>query len=568
LVERILELSGDSARRLDVAGIGAWRDLARMLDAAGIGAWRWNPADNSVYWSAATERLYGVEPGDFSGTFQDFMSRIHPDDVDDVVALIDRMAIRGGDYSVRHRILLPGDAVRWIEGQGRIVLGDDNTPVAGMGIVYDVSDRVDVETEKSRAERLEQATQTLSAQWRDDLMFLVEASDTLNASLNVERVASQLADLVTRRATGCVVDVKLGDPVHGVLTIAQTTSVDSSRVAIPDAGSASRRRLAHGATTDAEAERAPLLALLDDLDLEPAAASWVVEPLRARGSRIGSVLAWRSDQTWSDQERRLFENICRRGASALDAAELYRERSAVAAELHRSMNPENILTPPHWDIAVHYRPATDVARVSGDFFDVFEMESGDWLVALGDICGKGITAAGQAGLARAALRGASQRESDAAGILQMLNRVLRFEDMRPMMTSVIARLSTAGAGHTIELASAGHPAPLLLPADGAWQEVDIKGTMLGYVSDPSFVTRELTLDVGDAIIMFTDGITDARAGDEFFRIERLGRAVAEVAGQSATAIAQAATMAADLWGTDSERDDVALVVVRAGREPT
>lgn len=93
--------------------------------------------------------------------------------------------------------------------------------------------------------------------------------------------------------------------------------------------------------------------------------------------------------------------------------------------------------------------------------------------------------------------------------------------------------------------------------------MDARGTMLGYVCDPTFSSASVELGSGDALIMYTDGITEARTGDEFFRLERLAAALAEVAGLSASSMADAATMSADVWAAGSEQDDVALLVAMA-----
>ncbi len=544
-------------------------DLSLVLDAAGVGAWRWNPEDNKVEWTAAAERLHGLEPGTFPGTFDAYASNIHPDDVDEVLALVDRMAARGGDYSVRYRVALQDGSVRWLEGQGRIVLGPTGIPTAGLGIVYDVSDRVGLEAERNRLRMMEQQARDVSEQWRGDVEFLIEASDVLNASLNLERVAARLAGLlVPNVADGCVIDVRLEAPSRAVLTAARLPEMERALVSTstPLDGTGATRRLRLGLTPDPLTDPADLAQAIEGVsdDIHPAGeVSWLVEPLRARGTRIGTVIAWRTGREWEEPARALLTAVCRRGAVALDAAELYRERSAVAAEFYRSMNPEQIPDVPGWDLGVHYRPATELVRLSGDFFDVFELPDGSWMMAVGDVCGKGIAAAGQAGLARAALRAAGQVSMEPADALAVLNRVLLLDPGRPMLTAVLARLSSEKGFPVVEVASAGHPVPVLVKSDGTWEEIEVKGTMMGYVEFPSFVTSRLRLDRGDAVVMYTDGITESRSGDEFFRLERLAASLTEVAGLSAAAMADAATMSADVWAAGSEQDDVALLVAMA-----
>lgn len=545
-------------------------DLGDVLAAAGVGVWRWDPATGIVQWTGATEEIYGLESGAFEGTFDAFAARIHPDDVDQVLGMIGSMSESGGDYSVRHRVVWPDGTIRWVEGQGRIILGEDRAPVAGLGIVYDVSDRMGLEQERNQLRLLEAEARSSSEEWQSEVEFLIQVSDALNASLNVERVAAKLASLlVSQLADGCVVDIRLDTPRAEVLTAADAGCLDRPH-AVTARGTSddpAARRLAFGVTDRASADRGGLVDLLGGLpDLSTSVGqqvSWLAEPLRARGKRIGTVIAWVSDREWTEQGRRLFAAVVRRAGGALDAAELYRERSAVAAEFHRSINLSVLPDIEDWDVDVRHVPATELVRMSGDFFDVFALPDGSWMLAVGDVCGKGIAAAGQSGLARAALRAAAQVATHPAEALSALNRVLLLDPDQPMVTAVVARLAIEDGVRIAEVGSAGHPQPLVVRDDGSWAEVAVKGTMLGYSEKPEFVTTRLELRPGDALVLYTDGVTEARTGDEFFRLERLAKAVAEVAGVSAKVMAEAGMMSADLWVSEESRDDVAILVAMA-----
>lgn len=547
-------------------------DLNLMLDAAGLGAWRWDPVTNRVEWTRMTEQLFGLEHGTFEGTFEAFSSSIHPDDVDEVVRLIDRMSATGGDFSVQHRVVLSDGIVRWIEGQGRIVLGPEGTPVSGLGIVYDVTDRMNIEQERNQVRLLQQEVRDVSAARQTEVEFLVEASDVLSSSLNVDLVARRLASLLTPQvADGCVVDVRLEEPYGSLLTVALTAGAERPIVSSSPVrkGLGAAQRLGMGLTQAPQLGGEQLGAVLDGSGLDSGAERddvvWLLEPLRARGTRIGTVVAWRRARSWDAAGTKLLSALCRRGAIALDAAELYRERSAVAAEFSRTTTPPMIPEIPGWNIGAHFKPATELVHLSGDFYDVFELFDGSWMLVVGDACGKGIGAAGQAGSARAVLRAAGQISVAPEDALAVLNRVLMLEPGRPMLTAVVARIAPTEDGATVQIACAGHPAPVVISADGSWREVEVTGTMLGFTNQPAFTPVSLDLADGDALVLYTDGLTETRLGDEFFRLERLAKSLVEAAGVSAVAMAEAGAMSAGVWDTGTDSDDVALLVAMRGR---
>jgi PAS domain-containing protein len=98
--------------------------LLRMqlaLEASGMGTWSWDTTTGRVEWDAATEALYGLEPGTFPGTYEAYLERLHPEDRESAVRRIDRSLGGGGMHRIQHRTVRPDGAVRWIEGWGRVV---------------------------------------------------------------------------------------------------------------------------------------------------------------------------------------------------------------------------------------------------------------------------------------------------------------------------------------------------------------------------------------------------------------------------------------------------------------
>lgn len=131
------------ARRLD-------ERLRIALDAARMGTWEWDLRSGAITWSAELEEIFGLEPGRFSGTFDDYFSRVHWEDRDRALQAIDD-AISGGEpYHLEYRILRPDGRVAWIEAAGRVLRGRDGQPRRLVGIAWDITARVMAQETEAR----------------------------------------------------------------------------------------------------------------------------------------------------------------------------------------------------------------------------------------------------------------------------------------------------------------------------------------------------------------------------------------------------------------------------------
>jgi serine phosphatase RsbU (regulator of sigma subunit) len=149
-------------------------------------------------------------------------------------------------------------------------------------------------------------------------------------------------------------------------------------------------------------------------------------------------------------------------------------------------------------------------------------------------------------------------------VLAFLNdALLRQEHVKaPFVSVAMAILTTGAGGSSLEIASAGHPRPLLLEAGGAACEIGERGTLLGVASEPRLSDSSLALHPGDHVVMYTDGLTDARAPAHIIGEDELMTMARESLRQSAGDTARALQDAA-LAGVGQPRDDVAILVLRA-----
>src|SRR5215210_1008396 len=125
------------------------------MEASGMGTWAWDATTGRVHWDAATEAVYGLEPGTFKGTYEAYLERLHPEDRAAAVDTIGR-SLGGGDvHRIKHRTIRPDGSIRWIEGWGRVLKDEDGRPTGLIGVSTDITDRVRAEQELAlNAERL------------------------------------------------------------------------------------------------------------------------------------------------------------------------------------------------------------------------------------------------------------------------------------------------------------------------------------------------------------------------------------------------------------------------------
>jgi integral membrane sensor domain MASE1/anti-sigma regulatory factor (Ser/Thr protein kinase) len=241
----------------------------------------------------------------------------------------------------------------------------------------------------------------------------------------------------------------------------------------------------------------------------------------------------------------------------------------IAETLQESLLPSRLPEIPGMEASVDFRPAGELHRVGGDFFDLFEVDDGSWAVVMGDVCGKGARAAAVTGLARYTLRAAAIQESRPSSILGLLNdAMLRQRSPEEFCTVAYTRLELGGADRVrVTVSSGGHPLPLVLRADGVVEPLGRFGTLLGVVEEPELTDFTAELANGDSLVLYTDGLTDAYAPQRVVSPEDLVAIVESCAGHTAPEIARHIRGAVLDGGTHEPRDDIALLVLRLPARP-
>jgi GAF domain-containing protein/anti-sigma regulatory factor (Ser/Thr protein kinase) len=293
----------------------------------------------------------------------------------------------------------------------------------------------------------------------------------------------------------------------------------------------------------------------------------VTVPLIARSTTLGTLTVGRpGTRPHTPEDVTLISDVARRASLAIANAQLNAAHVAVAQAFQRALLPRALPESARVEFAAAYLPASTGTDVGGDFYDVLALPGERWLVAVGDVCGKGAPAAARTGRVRDVLRVLVRDGCRLERAVQLLNDVMgepAGEQQFCTLAGALVAARTSGAGLDVELVRAGHDQPLLVRADGSTGFLGEFGTAVGLLDEIRLCTTRHTLAPGDTMVIYTDGVTERRHGNQFFGRARLAALAAKLPGApAATMVAALRTAAAD-FSPDPPRDDIALLVVRA-----
>jgi GAF domain-containing protein len=432
---------------------------------------------------------------------------------------------------------------------------------------------------RARLYENEQGSRLAAERARERLSFLADASRLLSSSLDWNLTLSRLAHLaVPNIADWCAVDV-----------VDETSHIRRLVVAHADpqkAAAARRMELLYptdpeGPTSAARVIRVGTSQLVTDAAASPfdetrdpevqellrelGLSSVMVVPLPARGRIVGAItfaIAGR-ERRFGDEDLELAEDLARRAGVAVDNARLYQERDRVAHTLQQSLLPQRIPSVPGMEFEGRYHALGSGNEVGGDFYDVFDSGNGSWGMTIGDVCGKGPEAAAVMGVVRYTLRAAAIYEDRPSSLLSSLNEALRQHLLDERFCTVAYVRIRPGVGAArLTVCLAGHPPLVVLRADGRVEPAGHPGTILGVLPDLSLTDVTVDLAAGDAVVLFTDGVTDERRGQEIGGEAGIVRALEGLRGATAADIASGLDrlITDPRWGP--ARDDAAILVAR------
>jgi PAS domain S-box-containing protein len=530
------------------------------------------------HWLRVNRRLcdiVGYEKEELLGlTFQDLT---HPDDLEtDLEGARRLLAGEIETYSREKRYFRKDGSIVWIYLTVSLVRSPLGEPRYFISVTEDITER----------KRIEEAQR-----------FLAQVGATLSSSLDYPTTLASVANLaVPHLADWCVIDVLEED---GSLDRLAMTHQNPDKVALaqeleeryppdPDAPRGVAQVLRTG--------RSELVPEIPESLLEKAARdaehreilrglglkSYMIVPLVARGRTLGaiSLVSAESGQRYGEAELELAKELARRAALAVDNARLYRGRTQVARTLQEGLLPSRLPEVPGVEVGLRYVSAGEV-DVGGDFYDLFEARmvdqngfsepSSSWGVVIGDVVGKGAEAATLLAFARYTIRALATRESCPSTVLSSLNEAMLAQRHErgdhKFCTVTYVKLETnqgnTERGAKITISRGGHPPPFLLRSDGSIYRVGEPGRAIGVFEDANLTEQEVSLALGDALILYTDGVVEARSPDGlFFGEERLMALLRSSVSLDASTVASRIEGAALNFQEQAPRDDITVLVLR------
>ena len=328
------------------------------------------------------------------------------------------------------------------------------------------------------------------------------------------------------------------------------------------------------------AEQASEAVDLDALELDSPALRELKEsgvklavPLVSQGELIGVLnLGHRlSEQDYSSDDRKLLDNLAAQAAPALRVGQLVREQEAeammrqrfeqeleVARLIQQNFLPKELPELPGWQIAAYYHPAREVG---GDFYDVIALSDGRVGFVVGDVTDKGVPAALVMSATRSVLRASAQRLIEPGVVLECVNDHLCPDMPAKMFVTCLYGVLDPQSGH-LRFANAGHDLPYVKTADGV-VELRARGMPLGLMPGMAYEEKEMTLELGDSVLLHSDGVVEAHDPERnMFGFPRLKETVGDAPGGQEL-IDRVLRDLAEFTGAGAEQeDDITMVALQ------
>ncbi|MFF3215555.1 SpoIIE family protein phosphatase [Streptomyces sp. NPDC002886] len=409
---------------------------------------------------------------------------------------------------------------------------------ADLALARVFADTAALAIERAHAEQARQAAEDREMAARDDLSFLLDASTALSSDLDAGQALARLADsCVPRLAPLCAVDTIDAGRVHRVATAAadqRQRELLATHIPVYDAADDAVARVLASGTSEV-ARRTPTgPGPWQDLGV----TGYLCVPLMDRGAVFGTMtLLSTGVHVFDGHAVALAEELARRASSAVRNARQYTQRAALARDLQAGLLLPELPAVPGTDVATYYHPAGEGLNIGGDFYDVFPLDDGRWAFLLGDVCGRGAIAATTTALVRHTARAVAPLLPGPDSVVQAINTALI---KRPaghgtgFVTLVYGQLTPTDHGLDIDLVRAGHTHPIHLDTERIAHTVEAPGLLLGVTPDPGARVHHLHLNPQESLLLYTDGITEARndSGAQFGE-ERLATALDDIPLQPA-----------------------------------
>ena len=453
-------------------------------------------------WNPAAMRLYGYSAEEAIGRHISFL--VPPDHKDEEKVILDRVK-RGERLDTYETERIRADGTRIAVS---LTVSPIRSPMRGLIGASVVARDITAQMRRRRAQE-----------------FLVAASRLLDSSLDpVETARTIVSTAVPELAELCLIDFHrpdgwIGDSVVAGANPEMAARLERIRREKPLDPTGEHpvaqvlrlnqpmiwRDLKAPEVVDKISQSGDHLQLMQDAGYNSAA----VVPLVARGRTLGalSFLHAHGDVRYDQGDLEFLAELGERAALALDNARLYRERDRIAKNLQRGLRPPRPADVAGLGIAVVFEAAGEGIEVGGDLYDVLLSDDGCWLL-VGDVAGKGSTAAGVSVAVRHSVRGLTREIAEPEEVLRRVNELLLSgESLNDFATVMLARLRRDDSGWHLVIASAGHPPAVLATDEGP--ELLGGGSVLGAWTEAKIERHERELGPTETLALCTDGWLEA-----------------------------------------------------------
>ncbi len=441
----------------------------------------------------------------------------------------------------------------------------------------------DLEVAEMVAHRAAAAIHTASAFERERMRsqrfhFIAQASELLVRAADMQSMLDRLTEFIVTEMADLAYVVLVED--RETLRTVACAHADPAKVLIAD-----RLRGRRTLRLNAEEKALSMLAqhrtiVQNDLRIDSVIANmWeylapdvraldirsaITVPLFSRGETLGAlVVYWCSrDRTYDDDDAHVLTDVGRRLSIAIDHQRTIERERRIAAVLQQALLPQPGMLPvtPGLRFAANYQPSSQELDVGGDWYDALTLTDGSIMVSVGDVCGRGLHAAGLMGKLRQAIGMAALYERDPARILDAIDFQLRSRRSTSIVTAFVGIIDPSR--RSMRYAGAGHP-PALLRREGEIYELRSTGLPLGLRENEGQQSEDVDLRGSDILVLYTDGLTEATR-DVLFGEQRLAFLVAS---EAISCVRNPAAFLCEAILPPDAQDDTAVLTVAFG-EPT
>jgi PAS domain S-box-containing protein len=492
---------GIDRRRTEEALYESAERLRAALAASGMGTFRWDIRSNALEWDENLDRLFGLPPGQTVRSLENFIACVHPDDREEVIAKCRQCAEAGADFDFAFRVIRPDGSLCWLDDKGRTFRDAEGRPFYMTGACMDIT------PQKQAAE--EMRTRVV----REALLNRV--NDAIRATTDPDQIQITVAALLGEalEADRCYFSVY--DRAADAVRIAR----DWRRPGLPSVAGEYRLSEYQGYVDELYAQGTAIIKDARSETVPPTVRrvlagfgirAFLAVPLLDGGRFMAAVSASMSDgpRAWTTAEIALMEAALTQTRMAVEAARVAARERNISRQLQAALQPDLPGAVPGLALTKHYKAALAEAGVGGDFYDVFALEKGRTALVVGDLSGKGLAAASQVATVRNMLRAFLYTRSSLADAADALNWVLAEHGLLTGFATLFVGIYDSATG-TLDYVNMGQEPALLRRADtGAVEQLNPTGPILGAIERARFAARTVALKPGDALAVFTDGVTE------------------------------------------------------------